>query len=78
MTDELRFTKYQGTRNDFVMVVDLDDVHPLEADLAAALCHRRTGVGADGVIRLVRAERPDASFVMDYRNADGSIAEMCG
>ena len=78
MTDELRFTKYQGTGNDFVMVVDLDDARPLEADLVVALCDRRTGVGADGVIRLVRSERPDASFVMDYRNADGSLAEMCG
>jgi diaminopimelate epimerase len=78
VTDDLRFIKYQGTGNDFVMVVDLDDVNPLEPDLVAALCHRRTGVGADGVIRLVRADRPDASFVMDYRNADGSVAEMCG
>jgi diaminopimelate epimerase len=78
VTDELRFTKYQGTGNDFVMLVDLEDQRPLEPDVVAALCHRRTGVGADGVIRLVRSERPDASFVMDYRNADGSLAEMCG
>ncbi len=78
VTDELRFAKYQGAGNDFVMVVDLDDVRPLEPDLVAAICDRRTGVGADGVIRLVRAARPDASFVMDYRNADGSPAEMCG
>jgi diaminopimelate epimerase len=60
------------------MVVDLDDERPLEADLVAALCDRRMGVGADGVIRLMRANQPDASFVMDYRNADGSVAEMCG
>ncbi len=78
MTDELRFIKYEGAGNDFVMVVDLDDARPLEADVVAALCDRRTGVGADGVIRVVRAGRPDASFVMDYRNADGSLAEMCG
>ncbi len=78
MTDELRFAKYQGTGNDFVMLVDLDDERPLEPDVVAAICHRRTGVGADGVIRLVRSQRPDASFVMDYRNADGSLAEMCG
>ncbi len=78
MTDELRFIKYQGTGNDFVMVVDLDDARPLEADLVAALCDRRQGIGADGVIRVVRAEQPDASFLMDYRNADGSAAEMCG
>jgi diaminopimelate epimerase len=78
VTDQLRFAKYQGAGNDFVMVVDLDDAHPLEGDLVAAICDRRTGVGADGVIRLVRAEEPDAAFVMDYRNADGSVAEMCG
>ena len=78
MTDELRFAKYQGSGNDFVMLVDMDDARPLEPDLVAAVCDRRTGVGADGVIRLVRSERADASFVMDYRNADGSVAEMCG
>jgi len=78
VTDELRFAKYQGSGNDFVILVDLDDARPLEPDLVAAVCDRRTGVGADGVIRLVRSERPDASFVMDYRNADGSLAEMCG
>jgi diaminopimelate epimerase len=78
MTDELRFAKYQGSGNDFVMLVDLDDANPLEPELVTAVCDRRTGVGADGVIRLVRSERADASFVMDYRNADGSVAEMCG
>jgi diaminopimelate epimerase len=78
VTDELRFAKYQGSGNDFVMLVDLDDARPLEPDLVAAVCDRRKGVGADGVIRLVRSERADASFVMDYRNADGSVAEMCG
>jgi diaminopimelate epimerase len=76
--DELRFAKYQATGNDFVMVVDLDAQRPLEPDVVAALCDRRTGVGADGVIRLVRSADPEAPFVMDYRNADGSLAEMCG
>ena len=78
MRNELHFAKYQATGNDFVMLVDLDDERPLAPDVVAALCDRRTGVGADGVIRLVRADRADASFVMDYRNADGSLAEMCG
>jgi diaminopimelate epimerase len=78
MTEELRFAKYQATGNDFVMLVDLDDERPLDPDVVAALCDRRTGVGADGVIRLVRADGAGASFVMDYRNADGSVAEMCG
>jgi diaminopimelate epimerase len=60
------------------MLVDLDDARPIGSAAVAALCDRRTGVGADGVIRVVRADRDDARFVMDYRNADGSPAEMCG
>ena len=78
MTNELRFAKYQATGNDFVMLMDFDDERPLDPNVVVALCDRRTGVGADGVIRLVRADRAGASFVMDYRNADGSLAEMCG
>lgn len=77
MSDLLTFAKYEGTGNDFVMVVDLDDRRPLDAGVVRALCDRRHGVGADGLIRLVRASEP-ARFVMDYRNADGSDAEMCG
>lgn len=78
MTDAIAFAKYQGTGNDFVMIVDLEDERTLEADAARWICDRRRGVGADGVIRVMRANGPGASFVMDYRNADGSVAEMCG
>lgn len=78
MTDELHFAKYQGTGNDFVMVVDLDDDRHLGPEVVARLCDRRTGIGADGLIRIVRSDRDDAVFEMDYRNADGSVAEMCG
>lgn len=74
---ELRFSKYHGTGNDFVFLEDLDDERPLEPGVVAALCDRSFGVGADGVIRVVRAEN-GADFFMDYRNADGSLAEMCG
>ena len=75
--DELRIWKYHGTGNDFVMLEDLEDERPLSQDLVAALCDRHRGVGADGVIRVTRG--PDgADFFMDYRNADGSLAEMCG
>ena len=76
MTDELRFAKYEATGNDFVMVVDLDDERPITAEVAAQLCDRRFGIGADGLIRIVRSG--DAALFMDYRNADGSVAEMCG
>jgi diaminopimelate epimerase len=73
---DLRVWKYQGTGNDFVMTLDLEDEQPLEAGDVRALCDRRLGIGADGSIRVTRSSsgRP----FMDYRNADGSLAEMCG
>jgi diaminopimelate epimerase len=75
--------KGHGTENDFVLVPDLDATLELSAQLVRALCDRHAGVGADGVLRIVRSQHhPDADrsapFFMDYRNADGSIAEMCG
>jgi diaminopimelate epimerase len=76
VTRDVRFAKYEGTGNDFVMIVDLDDEAPRTAEEAAAICDRRLGVGADGLIRIVRGR--DAALFMDYRNADGSVAEMCG
>jgi diaminopimelate epimerase len=78
VTDVLEFAKYQGAGNDFVMLVDLDDERPLDPRAVRALCDRRTGVGADGVIRVVRSDVEGASFFMDYANADGTRAEMCG
>ncbi|EIV96019.1 diaminopimelate epimerase [Frankia sp. QA3] len=83
---ELRFVKGHGTGNDFVVLPDPDGDLDLTADLVRALCDRRTGVGADGVLRVVlSAAVPEAAplagtarWFMDYRNADGSVAEMCG
>lgn len=83
------FTKGHGTGNDFVIIADPDGALELSDDQVAALCDRHFGIGADGVLRVVRsraiaagaaalAEEPDAEWFMDYRNADGSIAEMCG
>lgn len=74
--DELRLAKYHGTGNDFVMLEDLDDELSLSSGLVAALCDRHRGVGADGLIRVVGADGAD--FFMDYYNADGRTAEMCG
>lgn len=74
----LRIWKYHGTGNDFVLLQDLADARPLTAELAAALCDRRFGVGADGVIRVAPGREPGEDAFMDYRNADGSLAEMCG
>jgi diaminopimelate epimerase len=75
---ELEIWKYHGTGNDFVMLEDLDDRSPLDPAVVAALCDRHRGVGADGVIRVTRGFDPGTDFFMDYLNADGSLAEMCG
>jgi diaminopimelate epimerase len=87
----MRFAKGHGTENDFVILPDPGNEHQLTARLAARLCDRRAGIGADGVLRAVRAARlpapagpgpgraePVPEWFMDYRNADGSLAEMCG
>ncbi|NMH95866.1 diaminopimelate epimerase [Pseudonocardia sp. K10HN5] len=85
----MRFAKGHGTENDFVVLPDPDGVLDLSATRVAALCDRRRGLGADGVLRVVRwaalggddtvpAAEPGVEWFMDYRNADGSIAEMCG
>jgi diaminopimelate epimerase len=102
----MRFAKGHGTENDFVILVDPDGSQGLSPALAARLCDRRAGIGADGVLRAVRTgaldggalvagARDDAAgtpngsapgrragplpgWFMDYRNSDGSPAEMCG
>jgi diaminopimelate epimerase len=73
----MEFTKSHGTGNDFVVLADLDDQLELSTELVRALCDRRQGVGADGVLRLGRP-REGGHVFMDYRNADGSAVEMCG
>ena len=89
MAQRVAFTKGHGTGNDFVIIADPDGVLEISPDQVAALCDRNFGIGADGVLRVVRtqhvpegaallAEDADAEWFMDYRNADGSVAEMCG
>jgi diaminopimelate epimerase len=84
--------KGHGTENDFVLLPDPDGtVHgDLAPRVVRAVCHRRRGIGADGVLRVVRtrayaeheplaaAVADDAEWFMDYRNSDGSVSEMCG
>jgi diaminopimelate epimerase len=72
----VEFVKAHGTGNDFVVIEDLDDHLELGAEFVRQVCDRHFGIGADGVIRI--APGSAAPFFMDYRNADGSIAEMCG
>ena len=78
MADPIRIWKYHGTGNDFVMLEDLPDERPLTEPFVAAVCDRHEGIGADGVIRVTRGQADGEDFFMDYRNADGSLAEMCG
>jgi diaminopimelate epimerase len=86
MSTRIAFLKGHGTENDFVIVPDPDNVIDLSPAAVAALCDRRAGIGGDGVLHVVRsAAHPEAKelaaeaeWFMDYRNGDGSIAEMCG
>ncbi len=85
---EYPFVKGHGTENDFVLVPDANGKQELTPGHVALLCDRRAGIGADGVIRVVRTDatedpaavqaRGEATWFMDYRNADGSLSEMCG
>lgn len=72
------FLKGHGTENDFVLLPDLDDRLDLTPGQVAAICDRRAGVGGDGVLRVVRDRSGKADWFMDHRNADGSLAQMCG
>lgn len=83
----IAFTKGHGTGNDFVILADPDGRLDLTDDQIAALCDRRFGIGADGILRVIRSAAlrdgaetvaDGAEWFMDYRNADGTIAEMCG
>jgi diaminopimelate epimerase len=82
----VQFSKGHGTENDFVVLPDPDAALDLTPARVAALCDRHRGLGADGVLRVVRwaalADAPEpvpgVEWFMDYRNADGTVAEMCG
>ncbi|CAN3128489.1 diaminopimelate epimerase [Mycobacterium sp. smrl_JER01] len=88
----MKFAKGHGTQNDFVLLPDLDAELALSPAAVTALCDRRQGLGADGVLRVTTARAAQAAGVfdrlpegvaaddwyMDYRNADGSVAQMCG
>jgi diaminopimelate epimerase len=85
----IAFTKGHGTGNDFVLVLDSEGELSLTSKQIAKICDRRFGIGADGFIRVVKSSKlpegeeiletePTALWFMDYYNADGSAAEMCG
>ena len=72
----LKFDKYQGAGNDFVIVNNLDGKHDLSSEQIARLCNRRFGIGADGLILVEKSN--DADFAMKFYNSDGKTASMCG
>ena len=82
----MEFLKGHGTGNDFVLLPDGAGRLDLSAERVRRLCDRRFGIGADGVLRAVLAANDpdaaamagDAQWFMDYRNANGSVAQMCG
>ena len=92
MQFDVQFVKGHGTENDFVLLPDPHGALDLTPFRVSALCDRRRGLGADGVLRVVRWSAlrrpgpapgppepvPGVEWFMDYRNADGSIAQMCG
>ena len=73
----MRLTKHHGLGNDFLVLLDIDGIRPVSADDAVALCDRRRGIGADGLIR-VTAGTDGNEVTMRLLNADGSVAEMSG
>ncbi len=73
---KLEFYKYQGTGNDFILIDNRNHLYELTARQVNFLCHRRFGIGADGLMLL--GEKQGYDFEMAYYNSDGNISSMCG
>lgn len=73
---QLEFYKYQGTGNDFIVADNRDNQIQFTQEQIAHLCHRRFGIGADGLMLLNQQEGYD--FEMKYYNSDGAEGSMCG
>ena len=80
MTEKFHFQKLEATGNDFILVDARNQDIPLEhlADIGLKICHRKTGIGADGLLILYPDSTMGADYTMIYKNADGSDAGMCG
>jgi len=72
----IRFQKYQGTGNDFIILDGREELPPLSEEKIRLMCHRRFGIGADGLMIYLQKEGYD--FEMKYFNADGREGSMCG
>lgn len=73
----MKFEKYHGLGNDFLVLLDPDGTQPIDAELTRRVCDRHRGIGADGLIRVTRGGG-DADLTMELRNADGGEAEISG
>ncbi len=73
---KIQFHKYQGTGNDFIILNNLQNEYSLTTEQVRALCDRRFGIGADGLMLLNTSLHQD--FEMEYYNADGHESSMCG
>jgi diaminopimelate epimerase len=78
MATLIPFSKYEGLGNDFVLIDDPYGRMEMSPEIAAAICDRHLGIGADGVLKLVAAGSSGAAGRMRYWNADGTPAAMCG
>lgn len=72
----MRFWKYHGLGNDFIIINNMEDKTPMDGKTAEKLCHRSFGIGADGVILVERSAQADIKMII--YNSDGSRPEMCG
>jgi diaminopimelate epimerase len=75
---KLRFTKMQGAGNDFVMLNGITQQIELSGPQLRTLADRRLGIGADQILVVERAQRPDVDFRYRIFNSDGGEVEQCG
>lgn len=75
----VKFAKYEGLGNDFILIDDRDKTDPsLTPQESEKLCNRNFGIGGDGVIFALKPPSDDFDFTMRIYNSDGSEPEMCG
>ena len=74
---KIKFQKYQGTGNDFIIINNNDLLFPINnRSFIKRLCNRRFGIGSDGLILINPSKNTD--FEMLYFNSDGNVGSMCG
>ena len=74
----MKFSKWHGQGNDFVIVNGFEEIIGDYSEAAIRICNRNFGIGADGLVMILPSKLPAADFQMRIFNSDGSEAEMCG